>query len=653
MEKNNLPESITSLSGNYHDYHDYFRQAEADGLSPDGMPAIAVPVSVVEQSKEENFLLYNYWSRYMIIMNQYVTTSSAAYILFDPNGIVLSAYGNSQILSDLMEKDFLSNRQWTMDSTGPNAVTIGFVEQKRLHSTGSENFHRLLLPYSLYFHPMIMKDQITMSEPSIVGGIALISRQTTVPNDYPVLLAGIAHDLLMNMQFYQISAMAYERTARGVFLIAKHTSPTPLITHISKRMCTLFEIDRDGLCFKPADAVLDPLPLNPEMWDLIENPRIVSDMEIEISVRGRKNLYLISTDVHEQPALSTKGINFYITTQKSISDSVAEQIGNNAVKSFDTIIGRSPSFLSAVKKGRMLTRTDSNIMLLGESGVGKDVFAQAIHNGSARKNKPFIALNCGALPRDLIASELFGYDSGAFTGAKRQGNIGKFELANGGTLFLDELGELPLDLQATLLRAVEQKQIMRLGSNRLIDVDVKIISATNADIPTMIEQKRFRADLYYRLSTMQLTIPPLRDRGDDIILLAEYFIDRVSHRIGRTDRMILSPEAKKCILALPWSGNIRELQNLMERIVQLYPDPVIEIEHILENSSYSNQIPTAVSSYKSLSCTAPAQKRELLTREQIQNALMQCNGNRSEAARYLGIARKTLYRNMERLNMEI
>ena len=150
----------------------------------------------------------------------------------------------------------------------------------------------------------------------------------------------------------------------------------------------------------------------------------------------------------------------------------------------------------------MLSGSYANVMLLGESGTGKDLFAQAIHNASGRSDKPFIAINCGAIPRELIASELFGYEGGAFTGAKRQGNIGKFELANGGTIFLDEIGEMPLDLQATLLRVVEQKQFMRLGSNRLIDVDVKIISATNVDIFSMIEEKRFRADLYYRLSTM-------------------------------------------------------------------------------------------------------------------------------------------------------
>lgn len=653
MDEFTLPESFTALLGHYEDYQsEYFRRAEQDGISPYCEPTVEVSDALIDQSKEDNFLLYNYWSRYMIIMHQFVVRSRAVFVLFDPNGIVLSAHGNQELLSVLIENSLLVNRRWSLSSTGPNAVTVGCAEQKRFRSIGSENYNHVFSLLSIHFHPMLMKNQVTMDELKLVGGIALISKKDEAYNDFPLLLAGIAHDLLVNMQFFQISNMAYERTSRGVLLIAKHTSPEPIITHISKRMSTLFEIEREGIFFKPARTVIDPLPQNREIWDLIENPRTVVDMEVEISIRGRKNLYLLSTDVHEQPAMCTKGINFYITTLKSISDSVAEQIGNNAVKSFETIIGRSPSFMSAVKKGKLLTKTDSNTMLLGESGVGKDVFAQAIHNGSSRKDKPFIAINCGALPRDLIASELFGYDSGAFTGAKRQGNIGKFELANGGTLFLDEIGELPLDLQATILRAVEQKQIMRLGSNRLIDVDVKIISATNADIPTLIEQKRFRADLYYRLSTMQLTIPPLRERGDDIILLAEYFIDNISRRIGRTDRVVLSTEAKKCLLALPWPGNIRELQNLMERIVQLYPDPVIEIEHILENANYSNAIPTAPTVYKSVALRSSEKKRELLTKEQITNALKQCSGNRSEAARYLGIARKTLYRNMERLGME-
>ena len=193
---------------------------------------------------------------------------------------------------------------------------------------------------------------------------------------------------------------------------------------------------------------------------------------------------------------------------------------------------------------KAVAKSESNVLILGESGVGKDIFAQAIHNASDRRDKPFLALNCAALPRDLIASELFGYEGGAFTGAKKNGNIGKFQLADTGTIFLDEIGDMPLDLQATLLRVIEQKKFMRVGSSSITNVDVRIIAATNANIQKLIDQKKFRADLYYRLSTLQFTIPPLRERGSDIILLAEYFIQAVSRRINKPNVMTLSNEAK-------------------------------------------------------------------------------------------------------------
>ena len=634
---------------------DYFQRAKAAGVSATDAPCETVAENQMHLSRRSNRLLYSYWSRYMSLMERFAAQSSGVFCLFDASGMVISCYGNPALMRELTDAQVLPLYRWDIEHTGPNAVTVGLAERRCMWSCGEENYHQALQPYAVYFHPISMLDQRPVAELTLRGGVALITVRENASANYFMHLAGICHDLLMNMQFYQISNASFERTERGVILLDTHMHIYPTVTHINQKMFDLFELEPEEIAFQSAELLIDPLPENQEFWELVYNPRYFEDREMVLSVRGRKEKYLISGDKHHQPALNTEGINLYITTSREQTRAVAEQIGNNAVKSFDTIIGKSPSFLAAVKKGRMLTRTDSNIMLMGESGVGKDVFAQAIHNDSTRKNKPFIAINCGALPRDLIASELFGYDSGAFTGAKRQGNIGKFELANGGTLFLDEIGELPLDLQATLLRAVEQKQIMRLGSNRLIDVDVKIISATNADIPAMIEQKLFRADLYYRLSTMQLYIPPLRERGDDIIRLAEYFIDKVSSRIGRKDRMVLSAETKKFLLAYPWQGNIRELQNLMERIVQLYPDPVIELEYVMENVNIQAQSLSNSAKKNTVGAAPPLQqslRREQLTREKILEALEQCGGNRSEAARLLGVARKTLYRNMERLELE-
>ena len=309
------------------------------------------------------------------------------------------------------------------------------------------------------------------------------------------------------------------------------------------------------------------------------------------------------------------------------------------MKTFDDIVGDSPQIISALRLARGIARSDSNTLLLGESGVGKDIFAQAIHNASARRDKPFIVLNCAAFPRDLIASELFGYEQGAFTGAKRNGNIGKFELANTGTIFLDEIGEMPLDLQATLLRVIEQKAFMRLGGSTVIHVDVKIIAATNADLIHLVEQKKFRADLYYRLSTLRLNIPPLRDRGNDVILLARHFARVVCHRIQRSVPAELAPDAEQLLLQLPLKGNVRELQNLIEGVIQLN-SPAGEEDSVL---------PPPPDAPASTIGTAPPQQS--LTREALEHALLINRFNRTDTARYLGVSRRTLYRWMERYHL--
>ncbi|MFP3153926.1 sigma 54-interacting transcriptional regulator [Lachnospiraceae bacterium ZAX-1] len=294
-------------------------------------------------------------------------------------------------------------------------------------------------------------------------------------------------------------------------------------TYCNEFLFRLLDVTPIDLYFKPLDRLIDAHPHNVEFWSVIKEHRSITNKNMTLCLSGKKVDCIITSKIYNQRTLNVKGVQFFITTQKQISANVSEKISNSAVRTFSDFIGQSNKVKSTIQNGKIMAQTHSNVMLLGESGVGKDVLAQAIHNAGPRRNKPFVAVNCGALPRDIIASELFGYEGGAFTGAKREGNIGKFELANGGTIFLDEIGEMPLDLQATLLRVVEQKQLMRIGGNKLINVDVRVISATNADMMKVIEQKRFRSDLYYRLSTMILDIPPLRERDEDIILLAAFY----------------------------------------------------------------------------------------------------------------------------------
>src|SRR5689334_16821918 len=233
---------------------------------------------------------------------------------------------------------------------------------------------------------------------------------------------------------------------------------------------------------------------------------------------------------------------------------------------FDQIIGESAAMKETINLARRLAESDvSCVLLQGESGVGKDCFARAIHNGSRREQAPFVAINCAALPSNLIESELFGYERGAFTDAKSR-KEGLLEQADGGTLFLDEIGELELSLQAKLLRVLEEGAFRRVGGLKDIALDVRVIAASNRDLKAESEAGRFRLDLYYRLSVIQIDIPPLRERGDDVLLLAQHYIDTIGSRLKRGRKITgLSPEARDVFREYHWPGNVRELRNVIER----------------------------------------------------------------------------------------
>lgn len=220
----------------------------------------------------------------------------------------------------------------------------------------------------------------------------------------------------------------------------------------------------------------------------------------------------------------------------------------------------------------------STVLLNGESGTGKELFAQAIHNASSRRRGPFIAINCGALPRDLIESELFGYDEGAFTGARKGGQLGKFEFANGGTIFLDEIGDMPLETQVKLLRVLQERQITRLGGHKAIPVDIRVIAATNRNLEQLVEQGNFRSDLFYRLNVMSITIPPLRERAEDTVLLTQNMLRKISKKLNKKIVRI-STGFFQSIRNYSWPGNVRQLENVLERCINLVDDGVLRLDH--------------------------------------------------------------------------
>jgi DNA-binding NtrC family response regulator len=323
---------------------------------------------------------------------------------------------------------------------------------------------------------------------------------------------------------------------------------------------------------------------------------------------------------------------------------------------FPRILGESPSIREISQQIQRVAATDSTVLLLGESGTGKELFARAIHHVSPRRGLPFVALNCAAIPEGLVENELFGHERGAFTGAGAR-KVGKMDMAHRGTLFLDEIGELPLAIQAKLLRVLEERRFERVGGTQAIDVDVRFVVATNRDLRKSVEEKLFREDLYFRVAAVPMTIPPLRERGNDVLLLAEYFLNKFGREFGKTN-LKLSAETRERLLGYGWPGNVRELQNTLERAVILsdggeitpgalkLPSPRPEAVNLP-----ANLLPEQFEwdgTLEEVTARAVGHVERVL----LENTLRECKWNKTRAAEKLGVSPKTLLAKLRSAGLE-
>ena len=317
------------------------------------------------------------------------------------------------------------------------------------------------------------------------------------------------------------------------------------------------------------------------------------------------------------------------------------------------LIGSSVAINEVFKAIGLVLENDLTVLLEGESGTGKDLIATIVHSNSKRKKKPFIAINCGAIPRELIESELFGHEKGAFTGADSQ-RIGKFELAHEGTLFLDEIGELPLDLQVKLLRVLQNKEIQRVGGSNIIPIDVRIIAASNRSLKSLVDEKLFRLDLFYRLNVFPISVPPLRDRNNDVVELANHFIEKYALQFN-VKKPILTTDGKQFLLNQSWEGNIRELENCIQRTVVLAQGQPISsaLLSMQPGQTYQNLKQAKVNLLPSAN---NEELEEIVTLDEIEkraieNALKVKKGNIMQIAKALGVSRTTLYSKIQKYNI--
>lgn len=407
------------------------------------------------------------------------------------------------------------------------------------------------------------------------------------------------------------------------------------IIRTNKHVCTIFGYRHDEIKkMKIGDMI--------EGWDKVidklNKKEAFIDEDVYVTVpRNKLQCTLTVYPIYDSENKLKEVIHVVYELKKS-RKLAGKILSGNAIYTFDKIIGNNEKFIKTIEHAKKIADSKSTVLITGESGTGKEIFAQSIHNFSIRKDEPFIALNCGAIPSTLIESELFGYEEGSFTGAKKGGNAGKFELADGGTIFLDEIGEMPLDMQIKLLRVIEEGVINKIGSANQIPINVRIIAATNKDIKEEVEKGNFRKDLYYRLNVLPVHLPPLRERRDDIPLLVNYYMNKTSKKLNKLSVMI-TPEYMKYLQNYDWPGNIRELENVIELIINTEVYQMNLWNKETEKCSNIIELNTNLS-------------LEQVEKQHIINVINEFQGNITLAAKILDIGRNTLYRKIEKYNID-
>jgi len=564
-------------------------------------------------------------------------------MLFDKEGCLLRLYGREPFLSWANNNNIKIATKWSESVIGTNIFSIGINSENGTILKGAENFSRFLINGDYYFAP------IKLDDGDVYGGIALAVPTGRQSDNLLALAVSIARAIVLQFFWFTSLGIYCDITEGTGMLCIDQSNGCNRILMISNETMKILGIPIQHYYYDQLENIIDSLPQNKSFWDILNKNIKVLDKTIQITVSGKPVIVSISTSSFKEKKFHMNGIIVSMNSISRINKLVSKYSGNAARYNFDDVIAQSGIMLEVMKRCKTAALIDSNILILGESGVGKDVIAQAIHNESKRSKKPFVAINCASFSKELIASELFGYESGAFTGAKKEGAMGKFELANNGTFFLDEIGDMPLDIQAVLLRVLEEKCFSKVGGNTIIHSDVRIITATNKNLTDRVKQGLFREDLFYRLGVIRIQIPPLRSRENDILLLTEHFITQICARLGKP-KVQLSKDALAYIMEYSWPGNVRELQNLLEGIISTCDAKLInekEIQHYM--GEYSDDILVSVPDKGSIEASVLDEFDE---RIEYQRALKICRKNKTKAAAYLGISRSTFYRRLHELGMK-
>jgi len=571
-------------------------------------------------------------------MNQlydFVRGSEFFAILTDAEGCILSIVGDDEILKMADELRMSPGAYMDEANIGTNAMGVTLAEGVPVQVSGKE--HTISAYYRWTCSASVIRDE----NGNIIGSLDLTGYIENVhPHTLGMVVAAVnaiekTMKLTAKTRIIKENAKFTERLIDSIQAAIISCRADGEIKTVNRQALQVFKTTETAFKKKSVRHYIDRFD------DILEACKSgVEFQNEELSVLGLSDVLYMSVSAYpiisEDESLDS--VILVLRDVKNVRKLANEIMGRRAIYTFDQIIGKSKIIKDIIQFGEEVADSKSTVLLTGESGTGKEIFAHAIHNHSNRHNKNFIVINCASIPRSLIESELFGYEEGSFTGAKRGGNPGKFEIADGGTIFLDEIGEMPLDMQTRLLRVIQEGVVTRVGSNSQFPVDVRIIAATNKDLYEEVNKGNFRLDLYYRLKVLPIHLPPLRERREDIPLLVEFFNRKISKSINKKEMEI--PEAYlRELIAYDWPGNVRELENILELMLNTRQMPRL-MRNPKESTLRLDEIPVLPSN-GDFSLSLEAVEREHIRRMLAANAF-----NISITAKSLGIGRNTLYRKM-------
>ncbi|MCL2853199.1 MAG: sigma 54-interacting transcriptional regulator [Defluviitaleaceae bacterium] len=618
-----------------------WKRSKQFGIDPYHMEKNVLSPDALEQRIKNSRILYDIAVPIMDDLHSFEKGSGFLSMLCDAEGYVLRVIGEKQALMAARQNLLLEGACRSEQSIGTNAIGTCIYLKKFFVVNANEHYYK---PHNTW---MCAASPIFNSDKQLVGVLCLSAFWDRATYHTPGLVVAateaISKQVALQESFDRL-ALANGKLSHVVELmnygviIAKKTGEITQINSFAIMLLNIRNLEKDRII---GTNINNYIPEEQLDFQKLLTDNQAGEVEFNVFFGSLQCAAFLLTG---ESARTTEVV---VTIRKTehVYKMVNRIVGSSAHFMMDDIIGRADCIEEAKKLARVSAPYMSNVLLVGESGTGKELFAQAIHNASPRANAPFVALNCGALPRSLIEAELFGYEGGTFTGSKKDGQAGKFELANGGSIFLDEIGDMPFDVQVNLLRVLQTREVVRIGGKKSIPVDVRIIAATNRNLSEGISNNTFRQDLYYRLNVFSIHIPSLRERTGDVRLLCDYMLMKYSSSFGKSI-LGFTEEAYRMLEKYNWPGNVRELENIVERSILVTQKQYITPADLPANfADKSGRKEPHVST--PVIQTASMQEEEL-----IRNALAAYKGNIRKVSDGLGLSRATLYRKIKKYNID-